>query len=267
MSKAIHLKGKWILVTGASAGLGQAMARELAYKYKANLFILARRKQQLEDLRQELETKAGVQVKIVLADLSKLAEVDAALENILSTQELSGAILNAGITYFGEHAEITWEKFEALMQINLVSVVRMTGKLISYFEKENKDAALMIVSSMAGMIPVPYKAVYSGTKAFLINYGSALSHELKSEKISITIFAPGGMVTEMTGGEDFKPLKKWLMPVDQAAREGIQAFQARKSIHVPGFSNRLSVFFFHLLPKKFITAKVAEVYRRALNKP
>src|ERR1700743_2435536 len=102
----LQFKNKWVLVTGASSGLGEEMARQLAFDYQANLILLARRKEKLEQLKTELEIDAGIKVKIIVADLSKLSEVDSALDQVLAGGELYGAILNAGVTYFGRHAEL-----------------------------------------------------------------------------------------------------------------------------------------------------------------
>ena len=75
----------------------------------------------------------------------------------------------------------------------------------------------MIVSSMAGMTTVPYQTAYSGTKAFLVSFGTGLFHELRGRPVSMTTFVPGGIQTEMTSGKRFGPLRGWLMPVDQCA--------------------------------------------------
>src|ERR1700743_1413771 len=119
MSK-LEIKKKWILVTGASSGLGEEMARQLAHQHKANLILLARRKEKLEQLKAELEKETGINVKVVIADLSNLNEVDKALDEILSDEQLYGAILNAGVTYFGKHSELTWEQFQTMLQTNVV---------------------------------------------------------------------------------------------------------------------------------------------------
>ena len=110
--------------------------------------------------------------------------------------------------------------------------------------------------------PVPYQAAYSGTKAFITNFANALHHELKNPNFSISVFAPGGVVTEMTGGEKFVPLKKYLMPVEDAARKGLRAFTKRKFRYVPGLVNQLSDFFGKFLPAKFLTGQVGKVYKK-----
>lgn len=265
MSK-LQFKNKWVLVTGASSGLGEEMARQLAHDHQANLILLARRKDKLEKLRDELEKEANVSVKVVVADLSNLADVDKAIDEILKDGLLYGAILNAGVTYFGRHSELGWDQFQTMLQTNVISVVRITNRLVAHFEDTGHEGAMLIVSSMAGLFPVPFQSAYSGTKAFILSFTRALVHEIRNPSFSLTVYAPGGIVTEMTAGENFHDLQGWLMPVKQAAKEGIYAFQTRKSTYVPGMLNRVGGFFMNLLPKKFITGKMSKVYERALVK-
>ena len=265
MSK-LQFKNKWILVTGASSGLGEEMARQLAHQHQANLILLARRKDKLERLKTELEKEAKVSVKVIVADLSNLQDVDRAIDEVLKGGLLYGAILNAGITYFGKHVDLEWDQFQTILQTNLVSVVRMTSRLVKHFESTSNEGGILIVSSMAAMFPIPYQAVYSGTKGFILSFATALAHEIKNPKFSLSVYTPGGIVTEMTTGENFNDLRGWLMPVKQAAKEGIYAFQNRKSTYIPGFLNKVGGYFLNLLPKGITMRKMGKVYEKALAK-
>ena len=265
MSK-LQFKNKWVLVTGASSGLGEEMARQLAYQHQANLILLARRREKLENLKSELEKGANVQVKVIVADLSNLTDVDRAIDEILKDGQLYGAILNAGVTYFGRHAELAWEQFQIMLQTNVVSVVRFTNRLVDHFEKSGNEGGVLIVSSMAALFPVAYQSAYSGTKSFILSFATALSHELKNPRFSLSVYAPGGIVSEMTSGDNFHDLQGWLMPVKEAAQEGIYAFQHRKLTYVPGLLNRVGGFFMKLLPEKLIIGQMSKVYEKALVK-
>lgn len=264
--KKLELAGKWILVTGASSGLGQEMAKQLATKYRANLIIAARRKDKLDQLKSELETTTGVQIKVVVADLSVHDDVVKMIDDSLADGLLYGAILNAGVTYFGRHSDISWEQTESIMKTNVNSVVYMTSRLIHHFEKSKTEGGVMIVSSMAAFFPVPYQAVYSATKAFIMAFANALSVEIQNPALSLTVYAPGGIATEMTEGKNFNDLKSWLMPVGQAATEGINSFIHRKHVHIPGFLNRVGNVFMSFMPRKFITKNMGKVYYKALLK-
>jgi short-subunit dehydrogenase len=260
----LHLAGKWVLVTGASSGLGQSMAQLLAKEHRANLVVVARRRERLEALKQELEAAHGVRVRPVVADLCKLEDVDRVLTEATNGIQLQSAILNAGVTYFGEHAKLEWSAFEAMLHTNVTSIVRLSNGLVPHLIGA-PDGALMLVSSMAGLTPVPYQTAYSGTKAFLNAFGEGLWHELKGQRISVTTYSPGGIETEMTATDSFEPLQGWLIPVERAAREGLDALVRRKRLHVPGALNRAALVAMQLLPNRLTVGQVAATYRNALQ--
>jgi short-subunit dehydrogenase len=253
-----------VLVTGASSGLGREMARLLAVKHGANLLIVARREDRLTELKSTLEREAGVKVETCVADLSKLDDVDRVIAAAKSGRELYGAILNAGVTHFGQYGELSWESFRSMLDTNVIATVRLATALVP--ELEAQGGGLMIVSSMAGIFPVPYQTHYSATKAFLVHFGIGLWHELQGRNVSITSYAPSGVVSEMTAGDNFTPLRRWLMPVEQAANEGVEAFRTRKYLHISGFANRVGSAFARLLPQRLTTSLVAAQYRSALKK-
>lgn len=263
--KKLQPAGKWILVTGASSGLGQEMARQLAKVHRANLIVVARRKDKLDALKQELEGVHQVQVKVLVADLSVHDDVVRMIDTVL-TDELYGAILNAGVTYFGRHLQLPWEQADNIIKTNVNAVTYMTGRLTAYFEQNKREGAVMLVASMAAFLPVPYQAVYSATKAFALAFANALRAELTNPNLSLTVYAPGGIATEMTEGVKFNDLKSWLMPVGQAATEGLNAFFKRKSTHIPGFLNRAGNTVMSFLPARFITKNMGKVYYKALLK-
>jgi short-subunit dehydrogenase len=260
----MEFRGRWVLVTGASSGLGREMAKILAVKYGAHLVIVARREDRLLELKAELEQSGGVKIDVCVADLSKLDDVDRVIETATKGHALFGAILNAGVTHFGDYATLSWDSFRSMLDTNVIATVRLATALIPHLEAQG--GGLMIVSSMAGIHPVPFQTHYSATKAFLVHFGVGLWHELAGRNVSITSYAPSGVVSEMTAGDHFTPLRRWLMPVDQAANEGVEAFRARKYLHISGFANRVGSAFARLLPQRFATTLVAAQYRSALKK-
>lgn len=260
----MNFRGQWVLVTGASSGLGREMARLLAREHGANVVAVARRTDRLEELRKELEP-TGVGFHAIGADLSKVADVDRVLSECTDGRSLYGAILNAGVTHFGRHHELSWKDFEAMLNTNVTGVVRMATELVPRLGEHPSGAGMMLVSSVAGMMPVPFQTAYSATKAFVVHFGCGLAHELEGKSPSITTYAPGGIVTEMTAGENFGTLRQWLMPVERAAREGVDAFRRRRYLHVPGAVNRLGPLLYGVLPRRFVVGRMAATYRKALE--
>jgi hypothetical protein len=257
----MNLKGQWVWVTGASSGLGLELCKQLA-KLGAHLLITARRADRLEALAVELRA-SGVEVKVVPADMSRSEDVERAL-GVAKSTPLAAVVLNAGVTHFGHHHELEWEAFESMLRTNVISTTRVTSELVRHFQATGANARIMLVTSLSGLMPVPFQSAYSGTKAFLTAFGTALAHELKGSPISVTVFAPGGIVTEMTSGDRFESLRGWLAPVDSVAREAIAALKSRQPLVVQGFMNRLGFFFFRFLPRNVVMGGLSRTYRKAL---
>jgi short-subunit dehydrogenase len=260
----MQLEGRWVLVTGASAGLGKTFASRLARHHRANVVLVARRKDRLLALAKELRDEAGVEAVAIAGDLARTAEVDRVLAEAKEGRQLTGAVLNAGITHFGHYHELPWADFEAMLQTNVSAVVRMTTELVPHLERAAGGGGLLIVSSMAGFTPVPYQTAYSATKAFLVTFGMGMWHELAGRNVSITTYAPGGIQTDMTAGERFGPLRGWLADVDDVAKVGLDAMRLRRFLAIHGVQNRLGNVLFRFLPRQFITGRLAAVYRGAL---
>jgi short-subunit dehydrogenase len=264
--RPLALEGRWVLVTGASSGLGYAMAGILAREHHANIVAVARRKDRLDELKRELEAAAGVKVDTCAADLASIEDVDRVVAYATKDRQLSAAILNAGVTHFGRYDELAWKDFDAMLNTNVRGVVRMTTELIPHLEKDPGGGGILLVSSLSGIIPVAYQTAYSATKAFLVTFGTGMWHELRDRNVSITTYAPPGIVTEMTAGKRFEPLRGWLISLDKAAREAVFALRDRKYLHIPGIRDRWGSAVLRALPHGFVTGRLAAVYRDALAK-
>jgi len=264
--KPLELENRWVLVTGASSGLGREMARVLARDFKTNLVVVARREDRLVALATELQKAHGVSVRVITADLGRDGEADRVFAEATRESNLIGAILNAGITHFGKWDELSWEDFQRMHAVNVTSVVRLTTLLLPYLEKRGESGGLLLVSSMAGLMPTPYQTAYSATKAFLVNFGCGLHHEMDPRGVSVSTFVPGGIRTEMTDGVRFNDLRGWLMPVERCAVEAVQAFVGRAYLHTPGVMYRVGAVVSRLLPQRFFIGRVADQYRRSLER-
>jgi uncharacterized protein len=258
----MDLKNKWVWVTGASSGLGLEIAKRLATRHGAHLILTARRAERLEVLAAELR-QAGVQVRPLAADMSLSQDVERVLAHVKEVP-LAAAVLNAGVTHLGPHHELDWPAFEAMLHTNVISTTRLTSELVRHAQEHGLPLRLMLVTSMAGLMPVPFQAAYSGTKAFLTAFGTALAHELEGTKVSVTVFAPGGIATEMTSGNRFETLRGWLAPVEVVADAAVAALSSRVPLYVQGFTNRLGLFAFRFLPRRLVMGQLGNTYRKAL---
>lgn len=268
MNEPMNLSQRWVLITGASSGLGKEMAIQLARDHQANLVLVARRLERLEVLKSELQSDFGVKVNIIQADLSVMEEVDRVYNASIAMGDIYAIVLNAGITYFGRHKDLPWETFQTMLATNVTSVVRLVHLFLPYLKEKNQGGGFLLISSMAGFLAVPYQSAYAGTKAFITNFGQSLYQELRHDNISVTVFSPGGIATEMTQnsglGAQFENTV-FVQDATSCAEEAIRAMIKRSHIHVPGLLNRTQLLLSRAVPRKLLGFIAANAYRKALS--
>lgn len=261
----LELRGRWTLVTGASSGLGQEMARAIARDHAGHVLVVARRRDRLEALCEELRTRHGVQAEPVVADLSRPEDVERVFTEATRGRQLHGAVLNAGVTYWGDAVKLAPGAFQTLLDTNVTSVVRLSALLAPHLAAHGTRGGLMLVSSVAGLIPVPYQAAYSGTKAFVLSYGQALAQELRPTGVSVTVFAPGGIATELLEhsglSRRFKAGDLGMMTAPECATHALRAFTRRRTLSVPGWLNQALALAARLLPRGVLAQHTATLYR------
>ena len=263
---AMTLNERWVLVTGASSGLGKAIAEQLARDHRANLVLVARRLDRLQELQNSLQSQYGVKVCVVQADLQKPEDVDRVYRDAIAAGDIYALVLNAGITYFGRYEAMPWETFESMLATNVTSVIRLVHLFLPYLKQKNQGGGLMLVSSMAGFLAVPYQTAYAGTKAFITNFGMSLYQELRGQNISVTVFSPGGIATEMTTNSGLAAQFEntpFLQSAEECANDALTAMVQRQHVHVPGFLNKAQLLLSRAVPRKLLIA--ANAYRKALT--
>jgi len=260
----MQLRGRWLLLTGASAGLGREMALQLARDHGAHLVLVARREDRLRELAARLEQDHRIKTDVLVADLARPDEVERVFRTASERHSLYCAVLNAGVTHFGDWDELDWNQLRSMIDLNVVGTTRLATLLVPYLEQRGEHGGLLLVASMAGLTPLAYQTVYSATKAYLVHFGCGLWHEMMPRGVSVTTFAPGGIDTEMTAGQRFNGLRSWLVPPDVCAREGILALTRRDYLHIPGAVYRAGSVLTRLLPQRLVVGQVAARYRKSL---
>jgi short-subunit dehydrogenase len=259
----LNFKDKWILVTGASSGLGKEMARYLAVKENANVVIAARRKGRLMELKKEIESACNSQVKVLEADVSTTQGVDRLFENAVKTVDIDAVVNNAGITYYGMSVESQLDYFDKIINVNLNAVIRLSLKFLAYF-RERGGGALLNITSETAFIPIPFQNVYAASKHGAQAFTEGLYMEYRKSGIVICSAAPGGIATEMLtlSGLDKKHGmdSPFNMKADVAARKTIKAFKRKKFVYIPGFMNQLTVFLVRFFPRKWVARVTALIY-------
>jgi len=241
-----------ILVTGATSGLGREMAIQLADQGQSVL-ACGRRQERLT----ELSTDNAL-ISTSTLDLSSSKEISKFCE---AAPALSGVILNAGITFADRFDAGNSEMDAALIQTNVSANVQLIRELLPKLKAE--QGRILIIASLGGLTPLPYQAVYAGTKAFMINFGLSLREELKGDGVKVGVFAPGGIKTEMTDIPAMSHLEKNLAPVADVAKAALKAYDKMPALTVPGAENKFVAGMSKLAPRGFMAKQAARIYRKS----
>lgn len=232
-----------VLVTGASAGIGAALAAEFA-RHGHALWLAARSLDRLDALAEELRQRYGVNCQCVAVDLAD-PDGPAALMDEIDRRGGRVDILvnNAGVLHEGDFVDIPLDKHQQLIQVNLNSVLALIHRALPAMIQRGSGRILNVASTSA-FNPVPSLASYAASKAFVLSLTEALSLELKGKGVSLTALCPGFTQTDMIAQDGRKPMKLPLVPnmtPEQVAREGYQACMRGETVRINGRMNRLMV--------------------------
>jgi hypothetical protein len=262
MSSPSDFRNKWALVTGASSGIGVALARELA-SHGAKLILTARRKDRLDALAAELRVR-GTEVRTVIADLSD----PAAPQDLYDATESAGfpidiLIDNAGLGLFGAFHTNDLEQELAQVRINCEAVVRVARLFVPPMV-ERRRGWVLITASTASFQPVPFLSTYAATKAFDRFFALGLAQEIAPYGIHVTALCPGPTESEFFDVAGAGILRKrGVQSAEEVARQGISALARGQRTVVPSFSLRVMAFSARLLPVGLITWAVDKFARPA----
>jgi hypothetical protein len=263
----MEFRGRWVLVTGASSGLGAAMARALALEHGANLVLTARRADRLETLAREL---SAVSCAVIPADLAVEGAAAELFREATRGREIHAAILNAGVTHFGPALELPEDRWRAMLRTNVLAPLELARAFHPYLVARGSGGGILLVASLAGLFATPWQAEYSGTKAFLVHWGQAFAHEVRGSGVSVTTFAPGGIATEMLTETGLRrvaqPGDLGIMPAGKCARLALEAMRKRRAFYVPGLLNNFTLLLSRLLPRSLFLKGTARIYEKGLTR-
>ncbi|MFY7786599.1 MAG: SDR family NAD(P)-dependent oxidoreductase [Thermoflexibacteraceae bacterium] len=265
----------YALITGASKGIGKAMAEELAAR-QYNLVLVARSAQELQNLAKELTEKYKVNVLYYPADLS-VPNVATQIRDWCVDNKLDISILinNAGYGLWGWFDKLTLDEQRNMMQLNMTAVVDITYLLLPILQatttKTNQAAYIMNVASTAAYQAVPTLSVYAATKAFVVSFTRGLRFELQDTPVSVTCLSPGATDTNFADrakmGEGLKATaEKYNMSPTEVAKIAINGMFNKEAEVVPGFINAISVKMTYFSPKSLIEKIAAGIYIKHLQK-
>ena len=253
------LRGKRALVTGASSGIGAAIARELARR-GVDLVLTARRKDALDQIAGECK---DVRVDVVVADLGKPGGGSAVWSAASQTGAIDIVVNNAGFGYLSPFSEAKWDRDAEMIQLNMTSLVELTRRWL----ETGKPGYVLNIASIGAYQAVPNMALYAATKAFVRDFTEALHDELAGSPRSATCVCPGGTRTafhEVAGAGNYGWLAKSSMKsADDVAAFAVRAMVKRRRIAIPGIMNKLSCWGVRLVPRRL----ASWIARRIMGRP
>src|SRR6185437_1011163 len=228
------------LVTGASSGIGAAIARELA-RSGHDLVLTARRAERLEALASELRG-GGAAVTAIPFDLAAPGAA-AGLAERLDGMAIDVLINNAGLGGAGRFDRQDETRVSEMLQVNIVALTELTRLLLPPMVAR-RSGRIMLVASVAGFQPGPRMAVYFASKAYVLSLGEALAYELRNTGVTVTTLCPGATATEffaVAGADKSVMAQKFrrMMPAEIVARLGCAGLAARRRVVIAGFLNRI----------------------------
>lgn len=239
------------LVTGASSGIGKALARELAAQ-GAHLVLVSRNVQRLEQEAEDLKIRFGVNVHVFPEDLERLED---RLELFAWTQKsgipVDVLVNNAGLAHYGPFEEARFEDTSAMLDLNIQALTHLT-RLYLPGMLERRAGGVLNVASTAGFQPIPNLSVYAATKAFVLNFSEALWAECKGRGVRIFCLCPGNTLTRFhqTAGIDKQRMFFSASAID-VARFALRKFlRTSQPSAVYGFWNKLMIYAERLGPRR-----------------
>ncbi len=253
-----HWQGKWALVTGASAGIGTALARELAAG-GTNLVLTARRRDRLEALAAEL---SNVRVEVCIADLAQPHAPD----EVFAFTESKGIVVdllvnNAGFGAYGEFSKVELVRLLEMVQVNTSAVVHLTHLYLQGMIAR-KRGDVLILASTAAFQAVPYISTYAATKAFDLLFAEGLAEEMRPYGIRVCALCPGPTTSEFAEVAAHPArTARTFETAEKVARVGLEALAAGKSSVVSGLGNKLGAVGASIAPRRLVTRVAAKLYR------
>ncbi len=239
------------VITGASGGIGADFARILAAK-KMNLFLVARRKDQLEAFAATLKALYGIQVETLSLDLSLPDSSEILFHEATKNGTVDFLINNAGIGPWKKFTEAPLEDHKKIMQLNMVTLTTSTYLFSRHMLEHKKPSIILNVSSVAAFQHAPRFTVYAPSKTYVKIFSEILSQELKGTNVRISCLCPGGTATEFLKNNN-QTLKGFspLMSSEKVARIGLEGAFRGKTVIIPGLINKMFAFLPRLIPSSW----------------
>ena len=256
------------LITGASSGIGESLARQLAAR-GANLILVARNETRLEALAAELRAHCHVQVHVLPADLNR-PDAAADLSREVRARGLTVDILvnNAGLGSYGEFSTQQTTEIDHMIAVNISALTGLTRAFLPDMLTRGRGRVLNVAST-AAFQPGPLMAVYYATKAYVLSFSEAVAEEVAGSGVFVTALCPGPVQTGFQAVSQLHesdllsgPARLTILSADEVARLGVQGMLRGQRVVVAGQLNRVQTLLPRLLPRAVVTRLIARVQAR-----
>ncbi len=253
----------YVLITGASRGLGKAFAETLAAR-KQNLVLVARSKDKLEALARDLKASQGILAEALQFDLACPGAGQRLAWQLLDRQlRIHLLVNNAGFGARGRFCELSLERQLEMMRLNNEAIVELTFHLLPSMI-DRGQGSIINVSSTAGFQPIPYAALYAATKSFLTSFSLGLQQELRPYGLRVVTVCPGRIrARSQTDGttkveRDFSAIYQ---TPEEVVRDTLKVLDRGGGLVVPGLANKIALFAERLIPRRAVPKLVAKMSR------
>ncbi len=255
-------KDATILVTGASSGIGEAFARQLA-KRGAHLILTARSQQKLEQLADELRAHHQISVQVFPKDLSLMQAPQELFQEIQASGLVVDVLINnAG---FGKWAHFLGEQldtYEQMVALNVKALMRLSYLCIPSMLARGKGGVINVAST-AAFQPGPYFAVYAASKAFVLHFTEALAGKYRGRGLNILTLCPGATATNFNAVAHIPDVPH--SSADEVVEAGLKAYAQHKSTFVHGCRNYLTSLLPRILPRAMVIGIVVKMFKNKVR--
>lgn len=251
------------MVTGASRGIGEAIARQLAAQ-GVDLVLVARSADDLGALADELERAHHVTVELLVADLLEAHDLQRVADRIGGSPSIDVVVNNAGFGTAGRFHELGAAREQAQVDLNVGALLRLSQAAAATF-RDRGAGGICNVSSLSAFAPAPHAATYAASKAFVTSFTQALHEELRPVGVHVSVVCPG---FTRTGFHDAASMNAAGIPevawgtADEVARAALEGLRANRAVVVPGASNRVVAGATRLLPSGLVRKTAGRVAAR-----
>jgi len=245
------------LVTGASSGIGEAFARQLAKK-RYDLVLVARRRDRLEKLSAELAEAYGTDAEVISADLATPEGIHT-VEKRIGQGDIALLVNNAGFATRGNFANMSIDRELEEMDVNIKALVRLTRAVLEPMV-QRKRGIVINVGSTGSFQPVPYMSTYAATKAFVLHFSEGVHEEVKPHGVTVTCLCPGYVMTEfqqVAGLDKSKIPNRGRLSPEQVAEAALKGAASGRAIVIPGALNRTLATGFVRITPRFAVRRIA----------